>query len=77
MKEYAIKFKGHQQFGEHDWEYYTGDRYTVNHELYAVASNDKKDAKPYTSEKRAENAVNGLYEKCTNVANTRVVELKQ
>lgn len=75
MKKYVIEFLGYQQFRDSDWEYYTGDKYTVNHGLYAVSSRDKTKAKPYTSKKRAENAINGLYGKCVNVANARVKEL--
>ena len=77
MKKYAIEFIGHQQFSDHDWEYYTGDRYTVNHESYAVPTREKKDAKTYTSHKRAENSINSMYEKCTNVVSARVVEIIQ
>lgn len=75
MSQWGIKFIGQGQFKESDWEYYTGESYVVIGEKYAVSSSKKEEAKPYSSEKRAKNAVTSMYGKFENVRDAKVVPL--
>lgn len=75
MEQWGIEFIGYLQFSEHDWEYYTGDHYVIQGEPFAVSSKVKSKAKPYSSKKRAENAINSMYGKFANVAQAKVIPL--
>lgn len=73
---YGIQILGFMQNKESDWEYFTGDKYSINHEMYAACDGDKLKAKPYSSKKRAKNTCDSMYRKYANVADTRVVPLE-
>ncbi|MBP1046764.1 hypothetical protein I6N96_10850 [Enterococcus sp. BWM-S5] len=55
--------------------YYTGETYQVQGEVYGVFIdwNRRTEAKPYTSKKRAENAMNALKKKVGNWDQLEVV----
>ena len=76
---YAIQFIGFDQnsYSAMDWEYYTGAQYSVNHESYAISDRNINQAKLYSGKKRAENAVNSMYGKFTNVAEARIVPVEK
>lgn len=76
---YAIQFIGFLQNPDDlmSWEYFTGAQYSVNHESYAVSDRNINQAKLYSSKKRAENAINSMYRKYTNVSDVRIVPVDQ
>lgn len=62
-------------FNEYGYEYYTGKSYMYQGEWYLVFDKDSKEAKKYSSKKRAMNAMNKLQYKFANSVEMKVVEL--
>ena len=62
-------------FQEHHFEYYTGKSYICQGQYYLVFDKDVKEAKKYSSKKRAMNAMNKLQYKFVNSVEMKVVEL--
>lgn len=63
-------------FQDSHYEYYTGKSYMFQEEWCLVFDKDSKEAKKYSSKKRAMNAMNKLQYKFANSVAMRVVELE-
>ena len=72
---YAIEFLGYGQFTESDYEYDTGESFQHQGGRHAVGSGYKKEAKKYTSRKRAISAAEKLEINFENCWKARVVEI--
>ncbi|EFT47189.1 hypothetical protein [Enterococcus faecalis] len=72
-KNFVIKVS--QNFGGGiEWYYYSGTTYTVQGEVFGNFVDDIRNAKDYTSKKRAENAMEKLKIKVWNWSNMMVIQ---
>lgn len=75
MEKWAIQTKGFQE-SDSMYEYYTGESYVVQEEIYIASSRDKTDAKQYTSQNRALSAMKKIKYNFSNSWSMRVVSLE-
>lgn len=74
MAKWAIQTTDSRERHDH-YEYYTGGSYVFQEERYVVSSKDKREAKTYTSQKRALSAMYKIEYNFNNSERMRVVEI--
>lgn len=73
-KNFVIKVSQNFGGGVEQWYYYSGTTYTVQGEVFGNFMDDIRNAKDYTSKKRAENAMEKLKIKVGNWSNMMVTQ---
>lgn len=73
-KKFVIKVSQNYGGGIEQWYYYSGTTYTVQGEVFGDFDDDIKNAKNYTSKKRAENAMEKLKMKVGNWSHMWVIQ---
>ncbi|EHS2295111.1 hypothetical protein KVJ53_002233 [Enterococcus faecalis] len=73
-KNFVIKVSQNFGGGVEQWYYYSGTTYTVQGEVFGNFVDDIRNAKDYTSKKRAENAMEKLKIKVRNWSNMMVIQ---
>lgn len=74
---WAIEFVDFLEFQVTQHRFYTGTSYIYQGSRYLNFSSYEKDAKTYSSKKRAENALESLIANCENIWKGRVVPIEE